>query len=117
MTHVLGGYELPYIPPLSHFSGIRKIKSRADIKTYEGNVTLNWGFNIKDYPVIYYYPYMDEEFYQALKTLYEKNQEYEYDIEDGNIYIVEILNLEAEVYKPGQYRKNIKMKLAIKNIL
>ncbi|OCL28612.1 hypothetical protein U472_00195 [Orenia metallireducens] len=113
MSHILGGYTFPYLPPDNAWSGIKKVKSRVDVSTYSSNVTLNWGVHIKGSLVSYEYPLMEENFFQSLKNKYELDQEFNYDPKDGHIYSVKIVHFTGQVYKKGSYRSNVVLNLKI----
>ncbi len=123
MPRKIGGYQYPYNPPRGNWSGILKEKSRRDVMTLTGNVSLNWGFKLGDAPVREEWPLMEETFYQQLRDLYTENdgtETYTYEIAKGEKYTVEIISLLGIPFIKDsgvRYYRNVVMELKLLEVV
>lgn len=122
----LGLYEFPFDPPVGDYSGLQKVKSRTDVQTFSNNISLNWGFVLQDNNISMQWNIMKKDFYKELENRYLNNNganTYEFEMHDGRVFEVEIVNFGGTPYGEfydeqnikGYYYKDISLKLKVLN--
>jgi hypothetical protein len=99
-NQVLGGYTFVYDPDPLSWSGIHKIKSRADLPTFTSNITYNWGF-VEWSPVQLSWSSMTNAMVVALQNLHEATDgglTYTWNPQLGTSYTVEIVDLQGKQF-------------------
>jgi len=99
-NQVLGGYTFAYDPDPLTWSGVHKVKSRADLPTISSNISYNWGFVDWD-PVELHWSAMSDAMYDALYALHIASDgalTYTWNPQLGTQYTVEIVDFQGKQF-------------------
>jgi hypothetical protein len=123
----LGYYTFPYDPPAGEYSGVNWKKSRSEMKTFDRNITVNWGFVLSDTRITMQWDIIDIDFYTELRARFLANNGsnvYTFVAKDNMEYEVEIVSFAGTPYdfffdprvgREREFYKNAKLELKILN--
>jgi len=118
--YLLDGYTLHYLPAPGGYSGYNPHRSRAEMRTLSGAVTMDWGVVEEDVVLVLEAPWVAAEEFSALDARYRAEdpggtpRRYTFQDADRD-YEVEIAGLEGRPYQ--HLRAGVRLSLRVLSVM
>jgi hypothetical protein len=111
----LGSYTFYWNP--DRWDEPREAKSSSVLNTYSSVAYFSWGLLLPGKRILLEWNWMLVDQWNQLRAIYEADVPVIWDPENGNLYNVEVMNLDGQLAEvvgiAGQRRENVKVSLVI----